>query len=95
MHLPVGDVGAGTAAGDECITSRAPASGVSIRVRPGGVGIGVAPSAILSSRKIAGWITGLVIALVSVILWPFPATMQTLGCTTLRRADMTHGQMRV
>ncbi len=39
----------------------------------GVVGIGVALGAILTSQKVAGWITGLVIALVSValsaILW--------------------------
>lgn len=34
----------------------------------GVIGIGVALGAILSSQKVAGWITGLVIALVSVIL---------------------------
>jgi hypothetical protein len=34
----------------------------------GVVGIGVALGAILVSQKVAGWITGLVIALVSVIL---------------------------
>lgn len=34
----------------------------------GVVGIGVALGAILSSQKVAGWISGLVIALVSVIL---------------------------
>lgn len=34
----------------------------------GVVGIGVALGAILSSQNVAGWITGLVIALVSVIL---------------------------
>lgn len=32
------------------------------------VGIGVALGAILASQSVAGWITGLVIALVSVIL---------------------------
>jgi protein-S-isoprenylcysteine O-methyltransferase Ste14 len=34
----------------------------------GVIGVGVALGAILSSQKVAGWITGLVIALVSVIL---------------------------
>jgi protein-S-isoprenylcysteine O-methyltransferase Ste14 len=34
----------------------------------GVIGIGVALGAILSSQKVPGWITGLVIALVSVIL---------------------------
>jgi hypothetical protein len=49
---------------------RAPLESAFVRVvaTAGVVGIGVALGAILSSEKVAGWITGLVVALVSVLV---------------------------